>query len=271
MTAPANQVFINGQAQVSGDNLNSFVQYCDTAADLRNFIGIDTMTVYLQGTTAPADGGQGNFYWSATGTAPDDNGVTVVVPNGSTTGEWVRIGSAGVNLPTLNVTGNATIGGTLAVTEAATLSSSLAVTGNETVGGTLGVTGNTTLGGTLALTGAATLLAGGTSTTPAVGDMTTKIATAGFANPGFLSGQPGFQKFPSGLVFMWGLSPSVTTGSNVIITVPVTTTNLQTAWATPVATNAAGGWAINFSGATTFTIYNNTGQTSTFLWGAVGM
>jgi fibronectin-binding autotransporter adhesin len=56
----------------------------------------------------------------------------------------------------LDVTGNTTVGGTLDVTGAATLDSA-SVTNNATVGGTLDVTGNTTVGGTLDVTGAATL------------------------------------------------------------------------------------------------------------------
>lgn len=70
----------------------------------------------------------------------------------------------------LNVTNNATVGGTLAVTGATTLAgvtaTSMANSGNETVGGTLGVTGATTLAtvgatngtfsGTLGVTGIAT-------------------------------------------------------------------------------------------------------------------
>ena len=67
----------------------------------------------------------------------------------------------------INLTGNASVGGTLNVTGASTLGSA-SVTGNETVGGTLGVTGATTLssasvtgnatvGGTLGVTGASTL------------------------------------------------------------------------------------------------------------------
>jgi hypothetical protein len=92
MTLPSNQVFQNGVGQVNDVNLNSMVQWCDTAANLRNFIGTGTMSVYLEGINTPDDGGQGTFIWSATGTNPDDNGVTTIIPYGSSVGngEWIR-------------------------------------------------------------------------------------------------------------------------------------------------------------------------------------
>ena len=68
------------------------------------------------------------------------------------------------------------------------ISGPFSVTGNLSVGGTATVTGNTTLSGTLAVTGTTTctgavaLNGGGTSTTPTVGDSSTKIATTAFVS-----------------------------------------------------------------------------------------
>lgn len=91
MTAPALSVYINAANQVSGDNFNTFEQTCDNMAQLRAFVGTSGLQIYVRGTTTPADGGQGAFYWNATGTKPDDNGVSTVVPSGAASGEWTRL------------------------------------------------------------------------------------------------------------------------------------------------------------------------------------
>lgn len=91
MSAPALTVQINGGPPVSGDQLNTYGQTCDTVAQLRGFIGIQGVQVFLRGQSAPNDGYQGNFYWNASGTAADDNGVTTIVPTGSGSGLWSRI------------------------------------------------------------------------------------------------------------------------------------------------------------------------------------
>lgn len=93
MTAPALTSYSNGISQVSGDNLNTFLQFSITAAQLRAFTpnpAVPNLTIYLQGYSAPGDGGQGNFYWNTT-TGTDDGGLTTIVPNGSTAGCWTRI------------------------------------------------------------------------------------------------------------------------------------------------------------------------------------
>ena len=92
--------YVNGSVSVSGDNLNTFEQTCDTAAQLRTLYGTTGMQVFLRGITAPADGGQGPFYWNASGTGPDDN-LNIIVPLGSSAGVWSRIpwsATGGVNL-----------------------------------------------------------------------------------------------------------------------------------------------------------------------------
>lgn len=91
MAAPKLTVSVTGSGVVDGDQLNTYLQTCDTMAELRNFIGIPGVQVFVRGFNAPNDGGQGNFYWNATGTAADDNGVTTVVPFGAGSGEWTRL------------------------------------------------------------------------------------------------------------------------------------------------------------------------------------
>jgi hypothetical protein len=49
------------------------------------------MQIALEGTSVPGDGGQGTFYWNATSSATDDNGVTTVAPTGVTSGRWIRL------------------------------------------------------------------------------------------------------------------------------------------------------------------------------------
>ncbi len=76
MTVPSNQVMVDGESPIIGDLLNTYIQTVQTLADARNFIGGDGMQIYLKGFSAPGDGGQGNFYWNANGTGPDDGGAT---------------------------------------------------------------------------------------------------------------------------------------------------------------------------------------------------
>lgn len=91
MSAPALQQYQNGINQVSGDNLNTFAQVATNAANLRSFVGTTGIQVYMQGFSSIGDGGQGFFYWNSAGTAPDDSGITTVVPNGASSGEWTRL------------------------------------------------------------------------------------------------------------------------------------------------------------------------------------
>lgn len=93
MTAPSLSSYANGINQVSGDNLSTFVQWSVTYAQLKAFNpnpAVPNLQVFMQGYSAPGDGGQGNFYWSTT-TGTDDGGITTVVPSGSTAGCWIRI------------------------------------------------------------------------------------------------------------------------------------------------------------------------------------
>jgi hypothetical protein len=90
MAAPALFVFIQGQSVASADNLNTFIQSCDTLSQLRGFVGSTPMTVQSRGQNAVNDGGGGWFYWLASSSAPDDNNNTIVPP-GLVTGAWIRL------------------------------------------------------------------------------------------------------------------------------------------------------------------------------------
>jgi hypothetical protein len=105
MGAPALSVQVNGGPPVTGDQLNTYEQTCDTVAQLRGFIGVSGVQVYLRGINSDNDGGAGVFYWNATGANADDNGVTTVIPSGSSAGngEWTRV-SGVVNLANMTTT-----------------------------------------------------------------------------------------------------------------------------------------------------------------------
>lgn len=91
-------VYVNGQDQVSADNLNTFMQTCTNMAELRAFpANNSSISVYVRGTSTPDDGGQGTFYWNPTVIGVDDNGATTVVPYGVTIGCWLRITNQVVN------------------------------------------------------------------------------------------------------------------------------------------------------------------------------
>ena len=94
MTAPTPAVQIQGVGAVTADNYNTYTQTVINVSQLRGFIGLSNMNVFLQGTATPGDGGQGSFYWNATSTAVD-NGNTIIRPNGVTTGAWIRLSTVG--------------------------------------------------------------------------------------------------------------------------------------------------------------------------------
>ena len=97
MSAPTLTDQIQGAGSVSADALNTYVQGCDNVAQLRAFTGVSGMQVFVRGTVTPNDGGQGNYYWSASSTAPD-NGLSVVKPSGIPVGypgAWLLLNAAG--------------------------------------------------------------------------------------------------------------------------------------------------------------------------------
>lgn len=79
-----------GLGAVNADQLNTYGQTCDSLTDLRGFIGITGVQVYARGTSAPNDGGQGQFYWDDGSTGADDN-FSIIVPNGVLQGAWLRL------------------------------------------------------------------------------------------------------------------------------------------------------------------------------------
>lgn len=93
MTVPFNAIATTGTgaAAITADGFNTYVQTVATVSTLRGFTGVSGMEIELQGYSSPNDGGQGQFYWNTT-TGTDDGGVTTVVPNGSTSGCWSRLG-----------------------------------------------------------------------------------------------------------------------------------------------------------------------------------
>lgn len=90
MAAPQLTAQIQGQGTVSADQLNTYGQWCVNVTQLRNFIGLPYMEVFLEGLVSPGDGGQGIFYWNPTSLGPD-NGTTIIVPQPGVPGAWVMI------------------------------------------------------------------------------------------------------------------------------------------------------------------------------------
>src|SRR5208282_798336 len=90
MTAPLLVAQIQGQGTVSADNLNTYIQNCTNIEQLRLFIGLPGMCVFIDGTVTPGDGGAGPFYWNTTAIGPDNNS-TVIVPQPGVAGAWVRL------------------------------------------------------------------------------------------------------------------------------------------------------------------------------------
>lgn len=92
MSVPSNFVQAQGQASVSADQINTFVQSTFNVAMLRSFIGVDGMQVLMEGFVSMGDGGQGTFGWLSTSSATDDGGVTCIQPTAAgPTGRWLRI------------------------------------------------------------------------------------------------------------------------------------------------------------------------------------
>ena len=112
MSVPSLIVYANGSNPIGADDLNTLLRGCSTVAQLRGYVGVTGIQVSVLGYSAPNDGGQGVFYWNAAGGAADDNGVTTIVPTGSTpgAGEWTRISSSGA------LSGSVAIAGSLSVT-----------------------------------------------------------------------------------------------------------------------------------------------------------
>lgn len=110
MGIPSNAVQANGVGVVTDDELNTFVQVDQTAAQLRGFVGLTGMAVIMMGATAPNDGQGGIYYWQA-GASFIDNGTTVIVPPGASgQGAWLRLAIAGAGGAFLPLAGGIVIG-----------------------------------------------------------------------------------------------------------------------------------------------------------------
>lgn len=90
MSAPELTVKLQGQGVVSADEFNSYEMTCDTAVQLRQFVGVTGIQVYIRGLAAPGDGGCGPFYWDGSSSGPDD-GVNIIVPTAAAIGAWIRL------------------------------------------------------------------------------------------------------------------------------------------------------------------------------------
>jgi Pectate lyase superfamily protein len=90
MSAPQLTAYVNGPIAVTGDQLNTFMQTADNAAQMRDQIGVSGLSIYARGMSALNDGQGGAFYWNSTSTGPDDNQSTIV-PFGAKLGAWCRV------------------------------------------------------------------------------------------------------------------------------------------------------------------------------------
>jgi hypothetical protein len=119
-----------------------------------------------------------------------------------------------------------------------------------------------------------------TSTTPATGDRSTKIATTAMFSGEFMRSFAvnGYQKLPSGLIIQWGTTTaaSAASGTSTVVTLPVA---FVTACVTALATNtgaAAGNSTYNTTGksTTSFTVQRGNNQNietgASFNWFAIG-
>ncbi len=86
--------------------------WADTIADLRTIIGSDTSSTsqpvaVVGGYRAVGDGGGGIFYWDSSSSS-GDNGGTIFVPTGSSSGRWVRLYSGDINVKWFGAYGDGT-------------------------------------------------------------------------------------------------------------------------------------------------------------------
>jgi hypothetical protein len=86
---PQNFVKADGTGVLNAAQMNTLTQACDTAADLRNFVGIQNQMVTLGGIAAINDG-LGGLFIAVLGAGTDDNKNTIV-PTGQTGMYWARV------------------------------------------------------------------------------------------------------------------------------------------------------------------------------------
>ena len=90
MTAPQLTAYVNGPNAIGADQLNTLMQTCDNASELRGLVGVPGLSVFLRGIAATNDGLGGTFYWNSTSTGPDDD-LNTVQPYGVLLGAWSRL------------------------------------------------------------------------------------------------------------------------------------------------------------------------------------
>lgn len=82
-------VSADGIGVIAAGQLNAYMISATNTAVMRTVVGQPGMSIYLQGTNVPNDGGQGWFYWNYSSIAPDNN-TSIIVPNGVVLGAWIR-------------------------------------------------------------------------------------------------------------------------------------------------------------------------------------
>ena len=97
MTAPTPTLFVQGQGEVSADNLNTNVQATSSQAQMRALVGTVGMNLFLQGTVSLGDNGAGFYYWNPTGTQPDNN-FDYITPYSAGSGQWERYDIGGSDI-----------------------------------------------------------------------------------------------------------------------------------------------------------------------------
>ena len=107
MAAPQLTQYLQGVSILSADGLNTFESTCDNISELRDFIGTQGIQVFVRGFVEPGDGGQGIFNWTLL-TNPIDDGVSVIVPYGSSGAAWLRIPTGGLISPVTTVASGST-------------------------------------------------------------------------------------------------------------------------------------------------------------------
>lgn len=92
MSVPSLNSYQPGIGVFTADWANGLTQSGALISDLRAFSGYQNMTVFTIGAVSAGDGGGQLYYWNSTATGPDNNS-TIIVPNGTTQGAWVSVGS----------------------------------------------------------------------------------------------------------------------------------------------------------------------------------
>lgn len=244
-SVPSNFVAVSGQGVVTDAQLNTLVQVCPTVAQLRNFIGITSMAVTLEGQNTPGDGFGGVFIWENGNSFTDDDGVTTVVPYGYLSGAWVRLAilvTPNSMFTSITTTGTLTVGGNAA------FDGSVNIAGTVEAVGAIGTSGAGSFGTTLFVGGDAAFqsginVTGEVNATAAINGLST-LSINGAAQIG---GGLAVTGAVSGTSFELGLTgPQILTGAGVpSATVPQGSVYLRTAGsvgATLYVTQGGGVW-----------------------------